>query len=291
MTGGKDNLRGAVLMTAAMAGFAVEDMALKAAGRELPVGQMLIAFGAVGLLVFHTLIRRRGDRLIRAETFCRPVLIRAGFEVTGRMFYTFAIVLVPLSLASAILQAAPLVVVAGAAILFGERVGWRRWLAIGAGFAGVMLILRPGAAGFDALALLAVLGMLGFAGRDLATRAAPRSLPALHLNAYGFGMLIPTGALMLLATGTAPVEPSWPALAALGLAIGAGILAYTALTAAMRTGEVSAVTPFRYTRLLFGLGLGAAVFGERPDALMLVGCAVVVLAGVYALVARNGSSG
>ena len=286
-----ENLRGAALMTASMAGFAIEDMALKAAGREVPVGQMLIALGAVGLLVFHALIRRQGDRLIRPETLSRAVLIRAGFEVAGRLFYTLAIVLVPLSLASAILQAAPLVVVAGAAVLFGEQVGWRRWLAIGAGFAGVLVILRPGVAGFDALALLAVLGMLGFAGRDLATRAAPRSLPALHLNAYGFAMLIPTGALMLAIGGTAPVEPSWPALATLAVGIGAGIAGYAALTAAMRVGDVAAVTPFRYTRLLFGLALGAAVFGERPDALMLVGCAVVVLAGVYALVARNGSSG
>lgn len=283
-----ENLRGAVLMTAAMAGFAIEDMALKAAGRELPVGQMLVVFGAVGMLVFHALIRRRGDRLIRAETFTRPILIRAACEVAGRLFYTLALVLTPLSTASALLQAAPLVVVAGAAVLFGETVGWRRWAAIGAGFAGVLIILRPGADGFSALSLLAVAGMLGFAGRDLATRAAPRSLSSLHLGAYGFAMLMVTGAAMLVATGTAPVEPSLPALAAMVVASVFGILGYHGLTLAMRTGDVSAVTPFRYTRLVFGLGLGALVFGERPDAAMLAGCALVVASGVYALTARNG---
>lgn len=291
MTGAADNLRGAALMTAAMAGFAIEDMALKAAGRELPVGQMLVVFGAVGLLVFHALIRRRGERLIRPETLSRPILIRAGCEVAGRLFYTLAIVLTPLSAASAILQAAPLVVVAGAALMFGERVGLRRWLAIFAGFAGVLIILRPGAEGFSALSLLAVAGTLGFAGRDLATRAAPRSLSSLHLGAYGFAMLIPTGAGLLLVTGTAPVEPSASAVVAMAVASAFGILAYHGLTLAMRTGEVSAVTPFRYTRLVFALVLGTTVFGESPDAVMLSGCALVVLAGIYALTARNGSPG
>lgn len=75
-----------------------------------------------------------------------------------------------------ILQASPLVVVASAALIFGERMGWRRWTVIGLGLVSVLIILRPGTDGFSALSLLALVGMLSFAGRDLASRAAPKSL-------------------------------------------------------------------------------------------------------------------
>lgn len=282
-----DNLRGSLYMTAAMAGFAVEDMLLKAAAAELPVGQILILFGGLGMLAFAGLVRAQGDRLLHPAILSRPVLARAGFEVSGRLFYTLAIALTPLSLASAILQAAPLVVVAGAALVFGERVGWRRWSAIAAGFAGVMVILRPGLEGSSALSLLAVLGMLGFAGRDLATRAAPPALSNFQLGVYGFAMMIPAGAALLALGFGQAVVPSGSALALVGAATAVGVAAYWALTVSMRTGEVAAVAPFRYTRLVFAMVLGIAVFGERPDAATLIGSAVVVAAGVYALI-RSG---
>jgi len=277
-------------MTAAMAGFAVEDMFLKAAARELPVGQILILFGGLGMLGFALLVRRRGERVLHSAILSRTVLVRAGFEVAGRLFYTLAIALVPLTLASAILQASPLVVVAGAALLFGERVGWRRWSAIAAGFAGVMLILRPGLEGFSALSLLAVLGMIGFAGRDLATRAAPPALSNLQLGVYGFAMMVPAGAFLLALSGGAAV-PSPAALAQIGAATAVGVAAYWALTVAMRTGEVAAVAPFRYTRLVFAMLLGALVFGERPDAATLAGSAIVVAAGVYTLLRGSRRAG
>lgn len=273
-------------MVAAMAGFAVEDMLLKAAAAELPVGQILILFGGLGMLAFAALVRARGGRVLHPATLTRPILVRAGFEASGRLFYTLAIALTPLSLASAILQATPLVVVAGAALVFGERVGWRRWTAIAVGFAGVLVILRPGVEGASALSLLAVLGMLGFAGRDLATRAAPPELSNLQLGVYGFAMMVPAGAALLAFTGGAAV-PSPVAAGQIAAATCFGVAAYWALTVAMRTGEVSAVAPFRYTRLVFAMILGVAVFGERPDAATLVGSAIVVAAGVYTLV-RSG---
>jgi drug/metabolite transporter (DMT)-like permease len=276
------NLRGSLYMVAAMAGFAVEDMFLKSAATEVPVGQILILFGGLGMLAFTTLARRRGDRVLHPAILTRPILARASFEVAGRLFYTLAIALAPLSSASAILQATPLVVVAGAALVFGERVGWRRGSAIAAGFAGVLVILRPGLEAFTPLSLLAVAGMLGFAGRDLATRAAPPVLSNLQLGVYGFAMMVPAGAGLLAFTGGA-VLPS-PAAGALILAATAvGVWAYWALTVAMRTGEVSAVTPFRYTRLVFAMLLGALVFGERPDAATLAGSALIVASGLYTL--------
>ena len=278
----RDNLRGSLWMVAAMAGFSVEDMFLKSAAASLPVGQILMIFGAGGMIGFALLAARRGERLLHPAILSPAILIRCVFEVAGRLFYTLAIALTPLSSASAILQATPLVVVMGAALIFGERVGWRRWTAIAVGFAGVLIILRPGLDGFTPLSLLAVLGMLGFAGRDLATRAAPPVLSNLQLGVYGFAMMVPTGAVLLAVSGGAAL-PSALAAGQLAAATIIGVLAYYALTSAMRMGEVSVVTPFRYTRLVFALILGAAVFGERPDAATLLGSAVIVASGVYTL--------
>ena len=278
----RDNLRGSLWMVAAMAGFSVEDMFLKSAAASLPVGQILMIFGAGGMIGFAVLVARRGERILHPAILTPAILIRCVFEVAGRLFYTLAIALTPLSSASAILQATPLVVVMGAALIFGERVGWRRWTAIAVGFAGVLIILRPGLDGFTPLSLLAVLGMLGFAGRDLATRAAPPVLSNLQLGVYGFAMMVPTGAILLAISGGAAV-PSALAAGQVAAATVIGVMAYYALTSAMRRGEVSVITPFRYTRLVFALILGASVFGERPDAATLLGSAVIVGSGIYTL--------
>jgi drug/metabolite transporter (DMT)-like permease len=269
-------------MVAAMAGFAVEDMFLKSAARELPVGQILMLFGGGGMIGFAILAARRGEAVLHPAILTPVLLIRCVFEVTGRLFYTLAIAFTPLSSASAILQATPLVVVMGAALIFGEKVGWRRWTAIVVGFVGVLVILRPGVEGFTALSLLAVLGTLGFAGRDLATRAAPAILSNLQLGIYGFAMMVPTGAVLLAFSGGAAV-PSATAALQLAAATGVGVAAYYSLTVAMRTGEVSVVTPFRYTRLVFALVLGVLAFGERPDALTLLGSMIIVASGLYTL--------
>ena len=147
------------------------------------------------------LAARRGEAVLHPAILTPVLLIRCVFEVAGRLFYTLAIAFTPLSSASAILQATPLVVVLGAALIFGETVRWRRWTAIAIGFLGVLVILRPGLDGFTALSLLAVLGTLGFAGRDLATRAAPPVLSNFQLGIYGFAMMVPTGAVLLAFSG------------------------------------------------------------------------------------------
>lgn len=272
-------------MILSMAGFAVEDMFIKSAARHVPLGQVLIMMGLLGVAWFGVQAGRAGQPAFPAALRSRTMILRSGFEVVGRLFYALAIALTPLSIASAILQATPLVVVAGAAVIFGEKVGAWRWALTALGFAGVLVILRPGAEGFDALSILAVIGLLGFAGRDLATRAAPPALSNAQLGVAGFAVLAFSGAVIAAVKGELAV-PS-----ALGLAqmLGAslfGILGYSYLTRAMRTGEVSAVTPFRYTRLLFAMVLGVTLFGERPDLQTLIGSAMIVGCGILILTRR-----
>lgn len=283
--GQSGNRKGAIFMVASMAGFAVEDMFIKAASAHVPVGQVLITMGLTGILVFSIMAYRAGESLLPRLFFSRIMLLRSTFEVGGRLFYALAISLTMLSSASAILQASPLVVIAGAALLFGEKVPLSRWVAVALGFVGVLMILKPGLAGFSALSLLAVVGMLGFSGRDLATRAAPKGLSNRQLGILGFTMLAIAGALILGWTGGARLPDATGAVLIAGSCL-FGILGYHALTTAMRMGEVSAVTPFRYTRLVFALTLGFVVFGERPDVMTLAGGALIVAAGLFGLTRR-----
>ncbi len=275
-----DNTRGSIAMVLAMAAFSLEDMFIKAASSTVPVGEILMLFGLGGTLAFIVLTLNRRETILSRAILSPAILTRVMCEIAGRFGFTLAIALTPLSSASAILQATPLVVVAGAAIFFGERVGWSRWMAILIGFVGVLMIIRPGLESFEPASLFAVVGMLGFAGRDLATRAAPAELSNMQLGVYGFFILIPTGVVMQLFTGPAV----WPDLNS-GLQIAGamlfGVVAYYLLTVAMRAGQVSVVTPFRYTRLVFALILGVAIFNERPDAITLLGSVTIVGSGVY----------
>jgi len=240
----------------------------------------MVTFGIGGLLAFVAMARLRGEVILHPQAFGRAMAWRALFEITGRVCYTVAIALTPLSSASAILQATPLVVAAGAVMVFRETVGWRQWAAIGAGFVGVLLILRPGLDAFEPLSLFAVLGMIGFAGRDLATRAAPKSMTTAQLGVYGFIMLSIAGGIVWgYQGGVAPLGGGGMVLT--GPAILFGVAAYMCLTMAMRTGQIAVIAPFRYTRLVFAMILAVAVFGERPDAMTLIGSLIIVASGLY----------
>lgn len=266
-----------------MAVFAIEDAFVKAAAVTLPVGQILIMFGLGGAFIFACVIKLNDDPLFVREVVSRSMLVRVFFEVIGRLFYVLAIALIPLSAATVILQATPLVVVAGAALIFGEKVGWRRWTAIILGLIGIVIIIQPGTDSFSMLSILAVVGMIGFAGRDLASRAAPASLSTWILGLYGFLSIIVAGVLVSVWQATLYVQPNFEmSLYILG-AVVAGVCAYSCLMKAMRTGEVSAVTPFRYTRLLFGIALGIALFGEQLSHSMMVGSGLIVISGLFIL--------
>jgi len=280
-----DNLRGSLFMVLAMACFSVEDAFIKAAAKTVPLGEIIFLFGLFGALLFILITLFHGEKVFHPAILSRPIFIRSLCEIVGRLFFSISLVLIPLSSLAAILQATPLVVVMGAAIFFGEKVGWRRWTAILIGFIGVLMIIRPGLDGFEPASLFAVLGTLGFAGRDLSTRAAPKVLSNSQLGVYGFFILIPTGLLILFfsdSNSNFVIPNQIASLQILGTIV-FGVTAYYSLTVAMRIGEVSVITPFRYTRLVFALLIGIGLFGERPDTLTIVGSAIIIVGGIYTL--------
>jgi drug/metabolite transporter (DMT)-like permease len=220
-----------------------------------------------------------------------PVMWRNAVEIVATIGIVMAVSLADLSTVSAIQQAAPLLVVAGAHLFFGEHIGARRIAALGVGLLGVALVLRPGAAGFDANLMFAVLATVAFAARDLFTRAVPREVQSLQLAVWGSVALVPAGLILLAATagatgGMTGAGLAWNGAAAapIALAIVTSSAAYYAITAVMRIGQIGAIAPLRYTRLVFAAALGIVLFGERPDLWTMLGAALIVGSGVYALV-------
>lgn len=275
-----DNLSGILWMLFSMATFPAGDVGIKLLAGVMPPGQIMGSLGLLGTALFAAWTKARGLTVLPPALLHPAVAMRYISEIVAGCGMVLALTLTPLSLVTAILQAAPLVVAMGAALVFGKRVGWRRWSAILIGLSGVLIILRPGLAGFDPNAIWAVIAMLGLASRDLATRACPKSLSSLQLSTFGISALIPTGAILLVFTG-APVSAPLQAWAILLGTILATLVGYYAITAAMRVGEVAAVTPFRYSRLIFGLILGIAIFAERPDAATYLGAALILGTGLY----------
>lgn len=277
------NILGSMWMVAAMAAFAFEDVFIKAAARSLPIAEVMILFGLGGAVLFAGFALVAGDRLLSAAVRSPVMRLRMVFEIIGRLFYTLAIALTPLSSATVILQATPIVVVAGAAAVFGEKVGIRRWVAILIGLVGVVVIIGPGTESFSLLSILAVIGMLGFAGRDLASRAAPAGVSTAILGFYGFLAIIVAGVAYAFWEGAGFLWPDGVSALSLIGAILAGIAAYACLMKAMRTGEVSAVTPFRYSRLLFGIAFGVLLFDETLSQSTVFGSALIVCSGLFIL--------
>jgi len=275
-----ENVRGIILMVASMAGFAIEDMLIKLASDDVPVGQILMMLGIGGTAIFWIALRLRGEAFFGRDLLATPVMLRNLGEVIGSIGFVSALALTPISSASAILQATPLAVTLGAALFLQESVGWRRWSAIAIGFIGVLMIVRPGLQGFNIYSLFALQGVVGLAIRDLATRRVAKSMSSLRLAASALLFIIPTGAGVSLFTGM-PTIPTAASGTMLGLAVLIGAVAYYAIILATRMGDVAVIAPFRYSRLPFAMIIGVLVFSESPDMWTLIGATIIIVSGIY----------
>lgn len=268
-------------MAVAMAGFTMNDSITKAVASEMNFGQIMLVRGVFAIMLISAFATWQGALRPMRTLFVRPVALRVIGEVGGTVSFLAAIVHLPLANTSAIFQALPLVITLGAALLFGEPVGWRRWLAIVAGFIGVLVIVRPGLSGFNEFSLLALVSVVFCAARDLATRQIPSHIPSLFITLLTTTVVTLTGAAILVPLG-GWTPPSFRALALLALAAVLLLIGYQTVIMALRTGDISAVAPFRYTALLWAMLLGYLVFGDKPDVMMVTGASIIVLSGLYA---------
>ena len=275
-----ENLRGIGLMAGSMALFAFEDMFLKFAAQNLPTGEILLVTCLFSWAFFSALARAEGRRTFSRAALHPWVLARNAGEMVGTYAYITALAAIPLATVSAVLQAMPLAVTMAAALFMRETVGWRRWTAIAVGFAGVLMVIRPGLDGFHPAVLWVLVSVAALSLRDLASRGVPREISTTQISAWGVASMTCLGAGMM--AFQTPVIPSFWQIAMLLGALIFGTTGYWAVTSATRTGEVSVVSPFRYTRLVFAIVIGAVVFAEYPDRMTLIGAAVIIGSGLYA---------
>jgi len=275
----QDNLRGILAMLAAMALFILNDMMIKLAGAQLPLGQLIFLRGLMASGLVLAWAGLSGALANWRRLAQGAVLWRTVGEIGATLLYLSALMLMPIGNITAILQVVPLAATAASALFLAEAVGWRRWSAATVGFLGTMLIVRPGMEGFNWASLLALSAVGFIVLRDLSTRWITREVPSLAVTAVAAVAVTVAGAGLGL-------SEDWIAVSAHDLALLAGaavclVGGYMTVIMAMRSGEVSAVAPFRYSIILWALIIGYAVWGEVPRAATLVGIAIVAAAGIY----------
>jgi drug/metabolite transporter (DMT)-like permease len=275
-----NNMRGALFMMASMAGFVLNDTMIKLVSEDLELFQTVFLRGIFATLLLGILAWHKGVIFHKPEPGEFKIIVWRTFaEISATFCFLTALFNMPLANATAILQSLPLSVTLAASIFLGYKVGWRRYLAILIGFAGVIVIVRPGTDGFNVYSLWA-LGAVAFVTlRDLLSHKLNSSTPSI------FVALLTSVSIMILA-GMASVTQEWhdvSPLIWLYLATAGGfiLIGYIAAIAAMRDVEISFVSPFRYTVLIWALLLGFFVFGEVPDAITMIGSLIVVGTGMY----------
>lgn len=239
--------------------------------RSIPMVPMMLAY-IYFTESFRPRLGRRDWGLICA---------RGGLEVLAAYLFFSAILVMPFANLSAIMQALPLTVTLAAAVFLGQGFGWKRLAAILIGFCGVLMIVQPGPSGFQDGALLTLTCVCVVTMRDILTRqlspAVPSGLAALiTAMAVGFG-----GGLLSIGQGWSAFDATHIAL--LCCAALFAMVAYIAMLAAMRVGEIAFVAPFRYTSLVFAIVLGFVVFGEQPGPWVLIGAALVIGTGLFTM--------
>jgi len=274
------NRLGIVLMITSMACFTLADLCLKLASEFVTTGQITLALGVGGTFMFWVLLARKGETVFSSVFYEAPVIFRTAGELVATLFIILALTYASFTTVAVILQTLPLLLTLCSFLFLKERVGIHRLSAILLGFGGVLLIIRPGTDGFDAYSLLAILAVVGMVMRDFGSRLVGNHISSERLAIFGtLGQIILGIGLMAFEEGY-----SIPSLEVTLYLVGMVVFASVAIllvTKAMRTGEISAVSPFRYSRLFFGLLVGAFVLGETVDQMMIIGSAIIIFAGLY----------
>ena len=283
------NRRGILSMAGAMACFVANDAVVKIVSAGMPTAQLIFLRGLIAAAIVVAVALATGAAARIRDTVHPRVLARGAAEALATVLYLTALFQLPLANAAAINLSAPLFIVVLAVVFLRERVGAAHWLALGAGFAGVVLVVQPGLVGFNAYALVCLLGALLQAVRDLLTRRIAPDVPAVLIT-------LSTSVAVTALAGALSLVEGWRAfaprdLALLALAASFLMGAYWLIVDAMRHGEMSLVAPFRYTGVLYAIVVGYLVWGDVPNALAWSGIALLVASGLFVLYRQKKRAG
>jgi drug/metabolite transporter (DMT)-like permease len=271
-------LRGIPLFLVAITLFSVSDALAKLLGETLP-GPMIawLRYAVFLSLALVPLMRRGGLSLLRSRQPFSQVLRGAGVAGSAILFI-LALRELPLAEATAINFVSPFFVTALSVLVLGERVGWRRWSALGVGLLGMLIILRPGTDAFGLEALLPIGSSAVWAMAVVVTRRMagvdPTATTILWTAGTGFALMT-----LLLPLGFA-----WPTPRELGIGLLIGLVSTAAqwlVVGAYRLAPASVLAPFSYLQLLHSALFGLLLFATLPDRWTLIGAAVIAASGLY----------
>ena len=269
-------------MMGSMAAFVLNDTMTKTTGGAVPLFQLLFLRGLISITLILVLWGRLGPMHLRlGRRDWKLVAIRSAAEVGASYFFVTALFNMPLANLSAILQSLPLTVTLGAALVYREKVGWRRFSAILVGFAGVLLIVKHGTDGFNVWSVYALVAVFFVTVRDLSTRRLSKAVPSMTVTLAAVLSVTGFSAFAQLSTPWQPVSTThWVAITAAAFFV---LIGYYLSVQTMRVGDVSFIAPFRYTGLIWALILGWFVFGDWPVPSTLAGAAIVAATGLFTL--------
>lgn len=274
-------------MAGAMLTLTINFAAVKYVADELPLGEVFSLRAAAALVLIAVAILATGSHRQIGLILHRTVLVRTAFESTSALIFFLGVVRMPLASATVILQSLPLVVTAGAAIILREKVPPDRWLAIAAGFAGVLIVIQPGVGETSLAALFVVAAVLLTAGRDLVTRQMPVAIPSLLVAAATLFCQV------FIGLGLGVTEDwRWPTpfeAGVIGATASLFVVGLFLLVVAIRLAPVSLVSPLRYSSIVWAIGIDYLVWGSLLGGAAALGSAIIILSGVYVtLSARRG---
>jgi drug/metabolite transporter (DMT)-like permease len=272
------NLRGATWIVCAALALATLGACVKLLGARLDTFQIAFFRCLFGLVALIPFILRHGGARVLATRRKGVHLLRAGIGVGAMLASIYAVTHMPLADAVTLSFTQPLFIIPLAALVIGERIRPARWIASGCGFLGVVIMVGPGGAAYGLAALIGVGGAFLVACVRIMVKelsATERPLTILVWFAT-FSTLLTFGPA--LAVWRAPSAGEYALLILVG-ALASG--AQTLIIWGLRTGEVSAVAPFEYSRLLFAAGFGYALFAQLPGPATLAGAAVIVAASAF----------
>ena len=282
-----ENFRGAVLMMICMAAFVLNDAFVRLAGDSLPLAQILFFRGLLTTIALLLVAFYTGVFKLKVPSQDKwLIFFRSATEALTAYFFLTAVMNMPFANVTAILQILPMTVTVAAAIVFKEKVGVFRISLIMLGFFGVILIINPAQDGFNKYAGYALISVLSITTRDLLSRKLSVDVPTLIPTvSASLGVLL-FSILLITKTAFQPLDlqNSFFILAAAFFII----FGYYTAVLVMRSGEISFISPFRYTAVLFALMLGFVFFDEQPDGIAFLGMTIVIISGI-ALMIRNNS--
>ena len=273
--------RALLLMLAAMASFVANDTLVKTVIDDLPLGEIIVVRGIMAAAFIGLIARAQGVAVRLPALMTKVVLLRAGLDSIGTMLFLAALVAMPIANLTAVMQAVPLIVTLIGMLFLGERVGWRRMLAITIGFCGVLLVVKPAATGPTLYELCALGVVFAVAIRDVVTRRIPAGIPSIAIALVNAAVVTLAGVAMLAFQDLLPLSPGqFMRLAGAAVFLATG---YMCMVATLRAAQLSATAPARYSIIVFAILSGIVFFGEIPDRWAFLGIALIVASGLYAI--------